>query len=384
MAMSIKKMRIRTILAYMLFLITCFWLVGPSAFAASPSATLLKAKQEAEAKGYIFLTSRDEIVAKARKEGQVRVLYGVNPATARGIAEAFAKKYPFINIRRIEESEGPDAAVRIIMELQAGTAAKAWDIVYLSGNHYTKYLAYIAKYDLLGMAEKGVLQIPPQMIDPDHRNVVAAGSALDAIAYNPKLLPAALVPKNWEDLLRPELKGRKFIMDVAPAAVAALAPAWGLKKVLEFARKIREQEPIWGRGHSRMLTSIVAGEYALHGGTNYHSAVRTKKKAPAGTLDVVLAEPVPVRLHETQAILSTAINPHAALLWLEHMASPEAQKYLDEVEPLKSSIFVSGSALKKAVEEKKVSVAAWRSFYEREGIEKQIVEAYGFPSARLK
>jgi len=350
--------------------------------AASPE--LLKAKQEAEAKGYIFLTSRDEIVAKARKEGQVRVLYGVNPATARGIAEAFAKKYPFINIRRIEESEGPDAAVRIIMELQAGTAAKAWDIVYLSGNHYTKYLAYIAKYDLLGMAEKGVLQIPPQMIDPDHRNVVAAGSALDAIAYNPKLLPAALVPKNWEDLLRPELKGRKFIMDVAPAAVAALAPAWGLKKVLEFARKIREQEPIWGRGHSRMLTSIVAGEYALHGGTNYHSAVRTKKKAPAGTLDVVLAEPVPVRLHETQAILSTAINPHAALLWLEHMASPEAQKYLDEVEPLKSSIFVSGSALKKAVEEKKVSVAAWRSFYEREGIEKQIVEAYGFPSARLK
>jgi hypothetical protein len=39
------------------------------AFSASPTPGLLKAKQEAEAKGYIFFTSHDEILNKAKQEG---------------------------------------------------------------------------------------------------------------------------------------------------------------------------------------------------------------------------------------------------------------------------------------------------------------------------
>ncbi|MBI2988755.1 MAG: hypothetical protein HYY45_18485 [Deltaproteobacteria bacterium] len=172
-------------------------------------------------------------------------------------------------------------------------------------------------------------------------------------------------------------------MDVAPAAVFALTPAWGLEKVLSFARKLREQSPVWARGHTRILTSIAAGEYAMHGATNYHSAMRLKEKNPAN-LGVALVEPVPTRLHEAQAVLGTATNPHTVLLWLEHMASPEVQRHLDEVEPLKSSIYAHVSALRKAVEGKKVSVAAWKWFYQREDIEKQIASAYGFPTADVK
>ena len=41
---------------------------GSTALAAPASASLLKAKADAEAKGYIFETSHDEIVAKAKKE----------------------------------------------------------------------------------------------------------------------------------------------------------------------------------------------------------------------------------------------------------------------------------------------------------------------------
>ncbi len=354
-----------------------------SAHSALANPDLVRAKQEAEAKGYMFVTSRDEIVARARKEGQIRIIHGMMDGTIKGIADTFVKKYPFITIKSLRDSEGAEAAQRIIMELNAGRATKEWDVVYLSGDHYTLYFPYLAKYDLLGMTEKGLLQIPVQMIDPENRNVLAAGSALDVIAYNPKVLLAELVPKTWDDLLRPELKGKKFIMDIVPAAVAALKPAWGLEKVLQFAKGVKEQDPIWGRGHSRMLTSLVAGEYALHGGTNYNSAIRVMQKAP-DSIRVILAEPVPARLHETQGILNTAVNPHAALLWLEHMASPEAQKFLDEVEPMKSSIFAPGSELKKAVEGKKVSVAAWRFFMERGAVEEQIVKAYGFPSAQIK
>jgi len=353
----------------------------PSAAQLSPA--LLKAKQVAEARGYKFLT-RDEIMAGAKKEGQLRILYGVYPVTYKGFADTFAKKYPFIAVQRAEEITGGDASQRFIQELQSGVAAEQWDAIYISGSFYNNYLSQLARFDFLGMAGAGVLRIPLPMIDPDNRNTVAAGSALDVIAYNPRLLRRETIPKTFEDLLRPEFKGKKFVMDIEPAAVAALTPAWGLEKVLAFARKLREQEPIWGRGHSRMLASLAAGEYALHGGTNYNSVMRLKMKSPKADVEPVLAEPVPARLHEATGILARAKNPHAALLWIEHLTSPEAQKFLDEVEPYKSSIFAPGSILKKDVEGKKVSVAAWRFFAEREEIEKQIVKAYGFPSAERK
>jgi ABC-type Fe3+ transport system substrate-binding protein len=367
----------------LLVLFVWIYSVTSLAWAAQASPSFLKAKQAAEAKGYKFLT-RDEIVAEAKKEGQLRVLYGVYPATYKGFAETFAKKYPFITVQRAEEITGGDASQRFIQELQSGVAADQWDSIYVSGSFYNNYLSHLAKFDFLGMAGEGVLQIPPSMIDPDNRNIVAAGSALDVIAYNPRLLRRETVPKTFEDLLKPELKGKKFVMDIEPAAIAALTPAWGLEKVLAFARKLREQEPIWGRGHSRMLASLAAGEYALHGGTNYNSVMRLKMKSPKADVEPVLAEPVPARLHEATGILARARNPHAALLWVEHLTSPEAQKFLDEVEPYKSSIFAPGSVLKRDVEGKKVSVAAWRFFAEREEIEKQIVKAYGFPSAERK
>ncbi|MGH7845564.1 MAG: ABC transporter substrate-binding protein [Candidatus Binatia bacterium] len=350
----------------------------PAVIAAEPQTI-----QARGSGGYTSIASHIDIVAGAKKEGQLRILSGLESRTLKAVVSSFATKYPFIEIKRVESQEGLDAALRFILELKGGSAARDWDAIYLTGNYYSDYVRFIAKYDLLAMSERGILKIPVPMIDPDNRNIIAAGSALDAAAYNPTLLRAQLVPKVWEDLLKPELKGKKFVMDVAPAAIFALTPAWGLEKVLDFARRIRDQNPVWARGHTRILASIAAGEYAMHGATNYHSAMRLKQKNPVN-LEVALVEPVPTRLHECQGILGTAVNPHAALLWLEHMASPEVQKSLDELEPLKSSIYAHGSALKRAVEGKRISVAAWKWFYQREEIEKQIAKAYGFPTAEVK
>jgi hypothetical protein len=57
--------------SFLSFLIWAFVLTSV-AFGAAPNDVLLKAKQEAESSGYIFVTSRDEIIAKAKKEGRLR------------------------------------------------------------------------------------------------------------------------------------------------------------------------------------------------------------------------------------------------------------------------------------------------------------------------
>lgn len=76
------------------------WILSSQAFgAAAPSPALMKAKQDAEAKGFAFETSRDEIIAKAKKEGRLRALSSLDPGSFKPMADSFKKKYPSIDIQ---------------------------------------------------------------------------------------------------------------------------------------------------------------------------------------------------------------------------------------------------------------------------------------------
>lgn len=357
------------------------WLVASGTFAAAASPELLKAKKEAEAKGYTFFTSHDEIVAEAKKEGSLRVLAEMEPPTMRASAQAFMKKYPFINLQ-IQEITGTDSAQRFILELKAGRA-KDWDIINLSREFFTEYVPYISKTDLLGMAERGVLAIPPKMVDPKNRNIAAFSTRFQVTAYNKKTVPAAQVPKTWEDILKPEFKGRKFAADIRPTEIAALVPAWGLEKTLDFARKVALQQPIWVRGGSRTLTSIAVGEIPMMIGPNFHTTKRAQQKDPTGSLQYTVLEPVPLKLALELAIQVSPRHPNAAVLWLEWLASLEAQKLLDEHEPLSSSVHVRGGVVEQEVRGKRLSVVSWEENQKMQSWQRMVVEAYGFPKAEV-
>ena len=66
--------------AGLVFCVVTLGMLADSARAATaPSAELAKAKKEAESRGYVFYANRDEIVAKAKEEGRVRVLSNMDP-----------------------------------------------------------------------------------------------------------------------------------------------------------------------------------------------------------------------------------------------------------------------------------------------------------------
>jgi len=68
-------MKVKFMTAGLVFCAVALGMLADSARAATaPSAELAKAKKEAEARGYVFYANRDEIVAKAKEEGRVRVL----------------------------------------------------------------------------------------------------------------------------------------------------------------------------------------------------------------------------------------------------------------------------------------------------------------------
>jgi iron(III) transport system substrate-binding protein len=370
------KFRLFAALGFLFLLLP--WAVNSAAHAAA-AAELGKAQKEAKARGYEFITSRDEIVAKAKKEGRLRVLAEMEPPTIKASIKAFMQKYPFIDLY-VQEITGTDAARANILEIKSG-AAKDWDILHLSTDFYSEYLPYLWKVDIHGMARSGVLQIPVPMIDPKNRNVVGFYSRFQVTVYNKNLVPAQQLPKVWEDILKPEYKGKKFAADIRPTEIAALVPAWGLEKTLDFARKIAAQQPLWVRGGSRTITSIIAGEIPMMIGPNFHTTKRSQAKDPSGVLQYVVPEPVPVRLSLEEAIQAGAKNPHAALLWLEWMASVEAQKLADDHEPLASSVYVIDGAVEQALRGKKLSTVSWDDHQHMEEWQSKVFEAYGFPKA---
>jgi ABC-type Fe3+ transport system substrate-binding protein len=363
----------------MSFLICCLGSVPPDSFAGQANSALLTARQEAEKKGYVFFANRDEIVAKAKKEGRLRVQNGFRE-TLKSSSEAFRTQYPFITIHA-ETVRGIADAQRVLLEVKAG-AAKDWDILRTHPDIYHQWQPYLWKVDLLGMAEHGVLDIDPRMIDPQNRNVIALGSRFAAVAYNKNLVAPAQLPKTWEDMLKPEWKGRKFGLDVNPQEIAGLVPVWGLEKTLDYARKLAAQQPIWSYGGTRSVMAVASGQIPLFlFGANYGVIRLVQRKDPLEVLHYTIVEPVPVRVSTEQAIASTSKNPHAALLWLEFMVSAKAQKLIDENEPFAASLYRKGSVVEQEIRGKKLSAIDWQNNEKVEQWLAKIVEALGFPKA---
>jgi ABC-type Fe3+ transport system substrate-binding protein len=361
------------------FFVAMVWIFGgvASAHAAAANPALSKAKKEAEAKGYVFAASQDEIIAAAKKEGKLRVMGSLDAKTLKALSEAFRKKYPFID-SQAQEIAGTDNYVRMIQEMKAGMA-KSWDVNYVAFDMYPEYLPFQKKFDIFGMAQHGVLQIPQKMIDPANRHIVVVASDLQVVAYNKKHIAVEKIPAAWDGFLREDFKGRKFMLDIRPKDVAALVPAWGIEKTVDFARKLAAQNPVWVRGNSRALTMIQSGEYSTLFGPNLATVMEVEKKNP--NISYKIVEPVPTRLNEAQAILNAASNPYAGLLWLEFVCSPAGQALIDQNEPFGASYLTAGSVQEKIVRGLKLSVVDWDHVTKLEEYQKKITEAYGFPRA---
>lgn len=297
---------------------------------------------------------------------------------------AFKKAYPFLDVEATE-STGTDANRRFLLEVKAGRPV-ALDASHISTDMYTEYIPLMKKFDILGMARHGVLNIPPEVVDQANPFILAATCNMQVSAYHKQLMKDwnLPIPQTWEDFLKPEYKNKKFVVDIRPTEVAALVPAWGIEKVLDFARKIKDQNPVWARGGTRTLTAMAVGEYGLFMGPNYHTVARAMEKDPTNSLGMIVMEPIPVRPTESVGILGTSEHPYAGLLWMEFLTGPAGQKIVDEHEPYGASVFFSGGAVNKATQGKQLSLATWETQQKMPEYQRKIVEAYGFPRAEIK
>ena len=340
------------------------------AWAHPGSQALGQPKQE----GVAF--TRAQILEGAKKEGKLSVSPAFDEKSIPVIVGAFEKKYPFIKVTATS-ADGIPAYQRQLFELSSGRANL--DIFSTNIAFWSEYFKQnvVKKVDFKGMAKAGHLSILPEMID-DSGMVVWLGSYTGVLVYNTKLVSQDKAPKSWEACLDPYFKG-KFSVDTKPNVLAWLTPAWGEEKLLGFARRIKENEPLWSRGNTRNLNMLGTGEVLLNCGNYVHATQRAVKQD--ANLKMVVPDPFPMSFHEPEAIYAGAKNIHSALLWIDFLASREGQDLAESLEPGRASFLMEGTLANKL---KKEAANVSLCGNDCRGTEDKIMEriatqAWGFP-----
>ena len=153
--------------------------------------------------------------------------------------------------------------------------------------------------------------------------------SLIGVGYNKNTFPAADLPKRFDDLLKPGLKGK---MGVANNETGARAIGGMIKaKGEEFVRRLKDQEARpFASTAAGLADMIITGEVPIS-----FTMVQTNLTQPAATRGAPVAwlpmEVVPVNAGGA-AVSANAPHPHAALLFIDFLLSPEGQKmYADRL-----------------------------------------------------
>ncbi|MEA2984957.1 MAG: iron(III) transport system substrate-binding protein [Alphaproteobacteria bacterium] len=334
---------------------------------------------EKNAAGFLSYASHDELVKAAKAEtGTLQLTIALTQPGIDELVKLFTATY---GIKAVGQDVGQSDS-RILLEIKAGTNKS--DILHMEEElGLDNYYPHLYKMDLLGMAEKKVIDLPVKMVNPKQPNAAALGSALAGVSYNSKLLPPGFVIKSYEDLLDPRLKNGQIWVDVSQASgLAALFVVWGKDKVIDYTTKLADQKPIWTTGATRSITSMAAGEYAAGSLNHYHSVIRVRDQRKAPHINAVLLEPVPVRLNNIWGINEKSTMPASAALFIEFAASDKVQEIFDREGPIKGSVFKTGSLPNKLVEGKKIAFVGWDDVDEIEPMQKRIFESWKFPTAK--
>lgn len=258
----------------------------------------------------------------AKKEGSFTWYTSLVPH--KDIGKVFMTKYPGVSID-IYRADGVVLASRIMAETQARRhlmdAIETTPPPLMPLRDAKMLMPFYSPY-LVNYPEVAKEKADGELVwwSTDRESLIGVG-------YNKNTFPAANLPKRFDDLLKPALKG---IMGVANNETGARMIGGMIKaRGEEFVRKLKEQE---ARPHATSAAGladlIIRGEVPIS-----FTMVQTNLTQPAATRNApvgwVPMELVPVNAGSA-AVSANAQRPHAALLFVDFLLSPEGQKMYGE------------------------------------------------------
>lgn len=258
---------------------------------------------------------------KAKSEGGVTVTAGMPPKALRALENGFNKRFPGVEAKIIGLTAS-DATTRILTETKVGNATIGVSQMTASTVQPLLEAGLVSSYDYsktFGIPEKGILY--------DNR-IVPWFDLVYVLAYNTRQISRDEVPTTWEGLLDPKWKNRKLVLIARGHPFQYMPNAWGEEKVMEFAKKIKTQEPIMTpRGGNQVIEAIVSGQALI--GPIHLNRVLTAKVLKNAPIDYVWLDYTPVLSFYSLAINKVAA-PHSAILMAGWLATPEAGHIMEK------------------------------------------------------
>ena len=259
------------------------------------------------------------LVERARQEGTVALYTSLAPTESKPLAEAFEKKYGIkVELWRALSDK---VVQRVITEAQGNRHTV--DVVETNGPE----MEALAQEKLLAEVHSPYLADLPQDGIPQHRLWYPDRLNFFVVGYNTQKVKREELPKTYEGFLDPKWKGRIGIEATDSEWMAALVKKGGATN-MDFFRKLAAMKPDVRKGHV-LLAQLVAGGEIPVGLTLYNSNVESLK-AKGAPIELAPVQPVVAR-PQGIGVARAAPHPHAALLFVDFVLSPEGQKLYESM-----------------------------------------------------
>lgn len=292
------------------------------------SQSLAQGRKPATISELVTYSGKDReqvLYAGAKNEGKITWYTSLAGGSYKAMVQAFESKYPGVKIEAYRVS-GSDMTTRMYEESKAkryivdtvetteGNLMFMRDAFLLRPYHSLHFASY--PEDAKEKGERGL-----------YFWAIARESYI-GFAYNKKLLPEAAVPKNYEGLLHPALKGRMgvSISDPSYKVIGAMLRTKGL----EFVKKLKVQEIALHSIIPPALLDLIASGEVLASPAIFrnHTLNAIAKGAP---VEWVPMDIVPTNVGGA-AIAAQPPHPHGALLLADYLLGPEGQAVLAKFE----------------------------------------------------
>lgn len=259
---------------------------------------------------------RDRLIRGAEEEGKVTFYTSTAPEDIQSLLLAFGMRYPFIRTEMVRD-KGTVLRERVTQEYRDGGSLA--DVIELSDMN----LAKLKERRLLCPYVSPEAAPYPSELRESEGFWVAEQKNLLVLAWNTSRVEEALVPHRYEGLLDPRLKGKITVESYDATWMAALMIHWGEKKGIDFFRSLGSQVGSLRTGHQIIAEQIAAGSLVLS--PTIHSNNSEWLKQRGLPIDWCPLEPVVIELVGV-ALPADPPHPHAALLLIDFILSPEGQK----------------------------------------------------------
>jgi len=266
------------------------------------------------------------LLAAAKKEGDFVLYAQLNLEDAYRLLGAFQKKYGISG--KLYRAQGEDVLQKLLTEAQVGR---------IGGDAFeldSPFMTILRKEKLLTPFWSPHLdKYAPETKDPNGY-WQSTRMTLDVLAYNTKKLPPLEVPHTYEDLLKPEYKGKLGMEAINADWFATLLKYWGEEKGKDYFKKLGGQSLHMRKGHSLLTDLTVAGEFPITVNAYNHKVEQYKSKGAA--IEWVPLEPV-VAILSGVAVPEKAKHPAAGILFCDFMLSKEGQEVLRDLKRVPAS-----------------------------------------------